>query len=334
MRKSAYKIDVIYDALTYLSNFCIREYFLNPASCANILNIGREKIQAIFGDDIILPSISCPHLAYGHISCLGAQVIFPENSDPSVRPFISSIDEGIEKLSDEINFSENSLFIHYIIFCRTLKEYFPEDNVSFSGFGCEGPITTAVLMRGQDFFTDLYDEPLKVKEFLRLVTDSIIKFKQFIRVFTGQSKIDSAVGGLADDFASLISPNLWDEFVVPYWEQYYNGITTGKRRLHAENLSPEHLGYLKKCKIDFYDPSVSSKLNPKNIKESIDIPFSWLLPTFELIYMSKYDIEKWVYGALENGASLIHTELSRLTCEDENYKKVIDFINAAKNIIQ
>ena len=329
MSKFEYKIDIIYDALTYLSNINISEYFLDPSSYKKIFHIGRSKIRSLFGDDIELPSVACPHLAYGHLSCLGAEVIFPENSDPSMRPFITSIDEGIEKLIRDIDFSTNSLFNNHISFYNYLKKEFPEHKVSFSGFGCEGPITTAVLMRGQDFFMDLYDEPLKVKEFLKLLTNSIVSFKQFIRSINGLSKIDYEVGGLADDFASMIPPKLWQDFVIPYWEQYYTGVTIGKRRLHVENLLSDHLKFLNDCKIEFYDPSVSSKLMPQIIKENVDIPFSWLLPTFELIYMPKEDIEEWVNKSFENGASLIHTEVSKLMCENDNYIKIIDFINAA-----
>ena len=240
MRRFGYKVDVIYDALTYLSDVNISEYFLDPYSCAKALHVGREKVKDIFGDGISIPPITCPHLAYGHLSCLGAQVIFPINSDPSIRPSVASINEGIKKLGYKTNFSLNSLFIHYINLYDYLKKEFPEYNINFSGFGWEGPLTTAVLMRGQDFFIDLYDEPLKVKEFLQLITDSIIRFIQFIRTINCQCKIDNEAGSLADDFASLIPPKLWNDFVIPYWEQYFKGITTGKRMLHAENLSPKH----------------------------------------------------------------------------------------------
>jgi len=45
--------------------------------------------------------------------------------------------------------------------------------------GAQGPLTSAVLMRGQDFIYDVYDEPEKAKRFLALLTDSIVGFHHF-----------------------------------------------------------------------------------------------------------------------------------------------------------
>ena len=127
-------------------------------------------------------------------------------------------------------------------------------------------------MRGLDFIYDVYDEPEKVKKFLALLTDSIISFYRFNNRVNGLPEINLGGAGLADDFASLISPDLWPEFVIPYWNQYYEGLTTGKRSLHCENLSPSHLKYLKDAKLSHYQPSVSDLLTLENVKANTDIP--------------------------------------------------------------
>ena len=82
----------------------------------------------------------------------------------------------------------------------------------------------------------------------------------------------------------------------------------------------------------FYDPSVSQKLTLEVIKENTNVPFSWLLPAFELVHMSKHDIEEWVYKAYENGAYSINTEIRKLMCENNNYIKIHEFINAAQKL--
>lgn len=327
-----WSVGVGHSALAYLSNIRLDEFYLDPSACGEAFRAGRKRIIELFGPEVTLPAISCPHISYGHAACLGAEITFPEDSEPGIRPIYSSIDEGIAALEKDINFEKNGLLQHYLSIYRHLQRSFPGEKVTFRGFGWEGPITSAVLLRGQDFYLDLYDEPLKVKQFLGLLTESIVRFVHFIRGTNGKPPVDPQGGSLADDFASLIPPTLWSEFVIPYWDQYYCGITTGERRIHVENLAPDHLPYLEMVCISFYDPSVSPKLGPRVIRERINIPFTWRLPCFQYPYLSEKNVRDWVIQAVMDGAPHIHTIISPIMCQGDNPAKVRVFIEAAREV--
>jgi len=331
-KKFSWYVSGCHEAYAYLSGLKLDEIYKDYFSCAKAFEVGRKKIKEIFGEQVVVGSPSCAPISYGHIICLGVPVSFPEDSEPGVRPIYKNIDEGIDALKKDVDFSKNELFKHYLGMWEYLKNKFPDEKVYFSGFGWEGPITTAVLLRGTDFYMDIFDCPEKVKNFLSLVTESVIKFVYFTRNINNEPPINSESSGLADDLSSLISPSLWDEFVIPYWERYYSGLTTGKRTIHVENLKPEHLPYLKKVNISYYDPSVSPALSPKIIKEKIDIPFEWRLPSFQLRDMKKGDVRKWIYEMIKEGADTLFHIIGKECCLGNNPDKVKEFIKTCKEI--
>ncbi len=331
-KKFNWYVSSCFSAYAYLSELKLDETYKDYSSCAKAFKIGRKKVKEMFGEDVIVGRPSCAPISYGHIICLGVPVSFPEDSEPGVRPIYKNIDEGIDALKKEIDFSKNELFKYYFGMWEYLKKEFPNEKIYFSGFGWEGPITTGVLLRGTDFYMDIFDYPEKAKIYLSLVTESIIKFVYFIRKINNAPSINPESSGLADDLSSLIPPSLWDEFVIPYWEKYYSGLTNGKRTIHVENLKPEHLPFLKKINICYYDPSVSPVLTPKIIKEKIDIPFEWRLPSFQLRDMKKGDVKKWIYEMTNQEAETLFHIIEKESCLGDNPDKVKEFIKTCKEI--
>ncbi|HDJ89392.1 MAG TPA: hypothetical protein ENG40_01690 [Thermoprotei archaeon] len=322
-----------HEALAYVSGIKLRDFYLDAKSCAHAFYMGRKKLRKIFGEDIILPNVSVPHLSYGHISCLGSEIIFPIDSAPSLYPIYSSIEEGLRLLiKRKKRFEDCKLFKHYLKIYKYLCKRFPNEKVSIYGFGWEGPITTAIMLRGTDFLVDMYRKPILVKKFLKELTESIVEFIYFLRRLMDEPEINPYSSGLCDDCSSYIPPKLWDEFVIPYWEQYYSGITSGRRYIHVENLSPPHLKYLEKVRIVHYDPSVSPKLTPKIIKREIKIPFSWRLPSFMYLSMNKEDIYRWVLDSYREGANEMYTTVEPLIFRQNLLDKIKAFIDACKKI--
>jgi len=318
--------------LPYLCGIPLDEFYVSRELCARAFREGRPKVREMFGPGVTLPAVSCPPLSYGHVACLGAKVLFPRDSEPAVRPICQNLEDAIAVLETRVEFEENELLKHYVAIYQHLKREFLEEEVKFGGFGWEGPITSAVLVRGKGFCVDLHTRPERAKVFLELLTESIVSFAHFTRRINSEPEISQDCAGLADDFSSLIHPSMWKEFVVPYWNRYYAGLTSGKRNLHCENLSPEHLGYLASAGVSHYDPSVSAKLSPKIIRERIKIPFTWRLPSFELMNMSVGEVKGWVRRAMEDGAPHVHLYIERSLCEGDNPKKVLAFIEAAKDV--
>ena len=321
-----------HEVLVYLAKVKMRDFYFDPKACTKAFKEGRKRLVELFGKEIVLPNISVPHLSYGHLACLGAHVDFPENSAPCVKPLFPTIDKGVETLQRKVDFSESKLFKHFYKIYQHLKKEFPEEKVSIYGFGWEGPVTSAVMLRGKAFLADLYRTPHKAEKFLDLLTDSIIEYVYFLRRLMGEPEVNPSSTGLCDDCAAYIPPRLWDRFVLPYWNKYFSNLTKGKRHVHVEGLYPQHLKYLEKAHISHYDPSISPKLTPKIISRTIKIPFSWRLPSFQYPYMAPSDIEKWVYKSYEEGARELYTVVEPLMCTKENITKVKTFIKTCKKL--
>ena len=143
----------------------------------------------------------------------------------------------------DVDFTKAGLFPFYLELWEKLKSIFPKHPIPFTGFGVEGPLTTAWLLRGHDFFTDLYDHPPLAKEYLALVTASIVKYQKLLAQINHQPERNPLGAGVADDGAAMIPPKLWPEFVVPFLDDYFTALTSGARSAHIEDLRADHLPY-------------------------------------------------------------------------------------------
>jgi phosphoribosylaminoimidazole carboxylase PurE protein len=169
---SAYKV------YAYLAGITAKKYYESADACIEAYRIGSEAIREIFGEQripIIGPGVY--HLSYGHLVCLGGEFSMPEDSEPNVHPFASSVDEAIDilKAHKGMDFSKEAIVRHYVEYSRRLQEAFPELHLPISFPGVQGPVTSAELMRGQDFFMDIYDEPEKTAEFARTAASRDIR---------------------------------------------------------------------------------------------------------------------------------------------------------------
>jgi hypothetical protein len=285
--------------------------------------------REFFGPDVDLPGLLTPVVSYGHINGLGAELIFPENGEVSHKPLYGSLGEGIAALKKPVDFARAGMTPFFIDFWRRMQAAFPGESVAFY-FKSEGPITTAWALRGQDFFTDVYDDPPAAQEFLRLVTASIIEYARFQSELYGRPFVIPKGCGLCDDIASMVNPEMWPEFVLPYWEQYFRGLTTGTRGAHVEDLRPAQLKYLEEIGLATYDPSISPKLNPRIIAAGCRVPFTWRLGSFHYPELSLSDVEDFVFQAAADGATGITTGTETCLCNATSVAKIHAFIAAAK----
>jgi len=330
-------VEVSVEELVYLGKTAYGEYYTNPSVFRKTWETGYQALREMFADSeyVSLPGISCPPLSYGHLGCIGAKIRYPEDSEPNMTQMVDSVEDGIKWLERDWDFAKSDLYKLYDAYWRKIKDDFPGQTY-FSGLGKEGPITSAVLMRGQDFFVDMYEKPEESKKFLSLLTESIIKFDKFMRKINNVTVTGDMGVGLVDDFAGFTSPGLYDEFVIPYWNQYYGGLTvTGNRWLHCEGMSRKHLPYLAKGKINHFQPSVSPLLTCQMLAEDLKdskIQYDWMLPTFDLIAMDDNQIQQWVKDTVATGAPLIRTQTDRYLIEYCGVEKVFSWLNAFEKI--
>jgi len=321
-------IETGYSPLMKLTNISMKSYCLQADACVEMIKKGWPKFREIYGDLVPYPGISTPQIGYGHVNCLGSELIFPENGEPFRTNLYSSLDEGIAALQKPVDFRNAGMMPFYLDYWEKVKKAFPGENIGF-GFSVQGPVTTAWFLRGEKIFEEIFDRPQEYKTFLKLVTQSVISYHHFIASLSGNPPINPNGSGLCDDIASMIPPRMWPAFVLPFFEQYYQGKTTGVRGAHIEDLKPDHLKYLEDIGLNRYDPSISPKLNPIIISQHCRVPFAWRLVNFHYSDMNCQDVQDWVFKAAADGATTVFTSVEDDMLDSESVKKVQTFAAAA-----
>jgi hypothetical protein len=81
----------------------------------------------------------------------------------------------------------------------------------------------------------------------------------------------------------------------------------------------------------FFDPSVCQRLSVKNVVKEIDVPFLWLLSTFEIHRLNMDQIEEWVDNALADGARILSARMNRFSLWENDIPKFQHFIDICKS---
>jgi hypothetical protein len=187
-------------------------------------------------------------------------------------------------------------------------------------------------MRGDGLFYDVMDRPETVAEFLRLLTDSILEFHAFRCRVLDQQIVSPNAAGMCDDVASAVPPRLFPAVVLPAWEQYFAGMTTGKRRAHVEDLRAGQLRFLEDIGLVYFDPSISPQINPGIIRDACRVPFGWRLGSFHYRSLSCEDVADFVFQAAADGASRVFTFVAASMCNEHTLRKVQAFIAAGREV--
>ncbi len=93
----------------------------------------------------------------------------------------------------------------------------------------EGPIAEASDLRGiNTLMTDFFDDPVFVKDLFAFVVEMELRFAR------EQIKAGADMIGMGDAAASLVGPQIYEEFVWPYEKQLVDGIHAmgGRVRVH------------------------------------------------------------------------------------------------------
>ena len=318
------------NALWTLADIPIKDFYTNPGACIEAYRKGRPLLRELFGPDVPLAPASTPMIKYGHMNTLGAKLNFPGGGEVSFIPVFESPEEGIKHLQKSVDFATAGMTPFYLDFYRKMQDAFPDERVYF-GWQWAGPITTAWGLLGESFMYDLFDKPDTLRKFLKLSTASMVEFCRFFCEVEDTKILDSEPdhGRLCDDIAAMVPARMWEDFVLPYWDMYYDGPAPG-RIVHCEDMIAAQLPYLEKISIVDYDPGISPKLNPKIINATTEVPFGWRLGGFHYSSMSCRDVEDFVYQAVADGAGYIFTFIEAVMCHDSAAEKVRAFIAAAK----
>lgn len=320
-------------ALRQLTGTPIRDFNLDPAACIDCFRRGRPLLREMFGEDVGQVGLGTPAVSYGHPNCLGAELLFPEGGEVAHTHPFASLEEAVEALKQPVDWASSGMAPFYLQFREQIQEAFPGEPVRLC-FGSEGPLTTAYELRGEGFFTDLYDDPAMAAEFMRLTVESILDFDRFNAAVNGDEGMSAIGAGMCDDIASFIPPSLWQQWVLPYWEQYYSARTTGRRSAHVENLTAAQLPFLEDIGLSSFDPSISPMLTPPLLTSHCRVPYAWRLGEIHFREMTPQEASDFVFMAAADGASSVHSVVSEESCNEHGLTIIQAFIAAAKETTQ
>lgn len=250
-------------------------YYTDGPTMLHTQLTARKRFHERFGTAPIGVGSDPP--AYIGVAVLGAELVFPTDDPPQIRGYPLRDAAVIDCLELPEDYYGTPAMRPYREIYEWMKTQVQEP-VGL-GAGIEGPITSAKLLRGQNFFADLYLHPAAAHRLLDLVTESYIQFSRANRRLRGQPEQQGGIG-LCDDFAGLISPQLWPEFVVPYYERIYAAFGEGPRSMHSELLRPGHLRFLLDLGVTSFDPGQDQYFTVPLIRETAPgLHFTWNVPT-------------------------------------------------------
>jgi hypothetical protein len=222
-------------------------------------------------------SYSVPATAYEGVAALGGELVFPAEHQPMVRNQgrILETAEQVDRLAvpDPWSFPR---FRRFVEWRRELGRRFGDKAVGGVG-GQEGPITTAGLLRGEQFFLDCAVDPARAHRLLEVVTETFISFTRASREVEGST---TRVVGLADDYSGLIGPGMWPEFVLPYYRRIIEALGPDGCWMHTELVRREHLPLFKELPLTGLNFAEDQYLVPRDMIEmGPDVPWGWHILT-------------------------------------------------------
>ncbi|HUU22823.1 MAG TPA: uroporphyrinogen decarboxylase family protein [Phycisphaerae bacterium] len=272
------------------------------------------------------PGPHLPTFAYAHIAALGAEIVFPPGSEPTPRPLLKSPAE-IDELREPEDYLQAELIQKRLALARELKRRRPG---AWGGIGhsYEGPFTTAMLLLGADFLTLPYDDPARAHKLLDFCVRSALNYFAAMCRHGGGSLQPGPVG-IPDDFAGMMPPALFGQFVAPYWERFYQGLQATRRTLHSELLRPGHLPFLAELKIEQFDPCGDQYVTPEILRDQCPVPFMLNIHAWEVRDMSIAELQGLYRRLASFEPTVIALEFNRL-CDEPKIEALLDVARELK----
>ncbi len=252
------------------------EYYTDLERAIEVARLYPERFEAATGYRPPSPP-TLPIVAYEGVAALGGQLVFPREHQPMIanQGHVLDAPEAVDRLVPADPW-RNPRFLRHLDWYRQLRERFPEERIGFSA-GQEGPVTTAGLLRGQTFFLDCLEDPARAHHLLEVCTETFIQWTRAADEVTGTTR---RTAGIADDYAGLLSPRLWPEFVLPYYRRIAEALGPDGWSLHTELVRREHLPLLRDLGLKHINFSEDQYLRPRDVFELLPgVPFDWHILT-------------------------------------------------------
>ena len=236
-----------------------------------------QRFEAATGHRTRL-SYSVLGTAYEGVAALGGQLVFPEDHQSMIanQGRILTTPEQVDSLAVPDPW-ESDRFRLQVDQYHELKRRFGDLAGGGMG-GQEGPITTAGLLRGEQFFVDCAVDPDRAHRLLDVCTEMFIRWRRVVMEVTGSTR--PTVAGICDDYAGMLGPDMFPEFVVPYYRRIYETLGTHGGHLHTELVRREHLPHLHGLGLTSINFAEDDYLSIAEVQQELpDVPFSWHIKT-------------------------------------------------------
>ena len=219
--------------ITEYAGITYRDYYGSPATALEAQLKASEVAEKRFGvGRYIRPSVDTPAVTFA--SFLGMPVVVPEADE---LPFVDTTVPMVHDVADVDRLHIGDPKTAGLMAKRWEGwQYYTSQGhkVRFGGHG-GSIVTTACEISGDNALVWLVENP----EGAGRVLDFVVEANRAIEEFDNSLCGESTGGYIGDDFAGLLSPAMFREFVVPRYEHIYAGKTS--RFMHSELLRAEHL---------------------------------------------------------------------------------------------
>jgi len=287
-------------SITQYAGVTFREYYSSPAKTLEAQLKAAETVERRFGvGRFIKPFIDTPTGAMA--SLLGMKVVFPEGVDelPLVDPRFPVITDVAD--ADKVCIGDpkkDGIMPMRIRAWQYYKDHgYPRD----LGGGDTSIVTTACEISANSLLPGLVENPEGACKLLDVVMEANRILDDLGTSFRGKP----ATGGyIGDDYAGLLSPDMFRRFVIPRYEKIYAGKTS--RFMHSELLRREHLRITRDMlHISDFHGAGAEKLTLSEMHEVMGNNFWAQVTPHELIYLTPADLAERIKVMANSGAHTV-----------------------------
>jgi hypothetical protein len=164
--------------------------------------------------------------------------------------------EGMERL-EPLDLTKNPVFLDVL----TQIEEIAALTGRVRGFpSLQGPLNIAFKLRGQELFVDMFENPKAVHNLMNVTTRLVIEGTRLIRAEQARFGESMNYASISNCVVNLISPSLYEEFVMPYDERISRSFEVFGIHNCAWDVTPYIESYSTLGDLAYIDFGMDSKL--------------------------------------------------------------------------
>lgn len=300
---------------TEYAQMTYREYYATPANTLEAQLAAQAVAERKFGvGSFITPQIDTPAVSLA--SYFGMPLVEPVADE---LPYVDTLAPLLTEPADVKRLHAGDPKTSGLMGRRwEAWQHYRSQGYEVRFGGHEGSVvTTAHELSAGNIMLWLAEDPAGAERVLEAVTDADLALRDFDESLCGATD----AGYTGDDFAGLLSPEMFSRFVIPQYERIYAGRRV--RFMHSELLRAEHLRLAKDMlQITSFHGAGCVNVTPAEMHEIMGRDFWTQLTPQELVELSPQAIEEKVKAYADSGCGYVQLYPGRGT-PDANMRAAI-----------